>query len=104
LPNEVRADRADRIDDVSGGNAEALEELLGFSAARDLTDGQAMHREPDVGYRFGHRVADAARRVVIFHRDQPSLRGATSLDETVAIDRRDGVQIDHPDRGAAALS
>jgi len=97
LANEVRADRADRVDDVSGGNPEALEELFGFSAARDLTDGEPMHGEPGIGYRFGDRVADAARRIVIFHGNHMAAGRARRGDESVAIDRRHRVEVDHAD-------
>ena len=60
-----------RFDDVRRGNAEAIEQFLRLAAARDLAHGETVHREAGVGHRFGHRVADAARRVVILDRDQP---------------------------------
>src|SRR5437763_437038 len=74
-----------------------LEERFGFSAARDLTDGEPMHGDPGIRYRFGDRVADAARRIVIFHGNHMAAGRARRGDESVAIDRRHRVEVDHAD-------
>ena len=75
------------LDDVRGGDAEALEQLVGLAAARNLADGEALHREAGVGHRLGHRVADAARRVVILDRDEASAGRAPGRDERRRVDR-----------------
>src|SRR2546422_4729235 len=101
--DRLSSDRADSADDVRGGNAEAIEELFGFSATRDLADGEAMDREPGVGDRGRNRVADAAHRIVIFDGNQVSTGRTRGRDEPVAIDRRDGIEIDDADWHPARL-
>ena len=64
-----------------GGDAEPLEQLFGFAAARNLADREAVNREPGVGHRFRHRVANAARRVVIFDGDQMAAGRAAGGDQ-----------------------
>jgi hypothetical protein len=88
---------------VLRGNPVALEQFLGFAAARDLADGEAMDRESLVGNRRRHGVADSTDGIVILDGDQMSAGGARGGDQPVAIDRRDGVEIDHADRHAAGL-
>src|SRR5205814_5277384 len=84
--SSLSCQRAHFLDDVLRRNPESLEQLLWFSTARDLANREAADGQTRSGDRFRDRVADPPRRVVIFHRDQPSLGGATSLDEAVPID------------------
>ena len=83
-----------------GGDAEAIEQLVGLAAARNLADGEALHRDAGAGDRFGHRVADAARRVVILDGDEAAAGRAAGGDQAAAIDRRDRIEIDHANRRA----
>ena len=98
------SDASNFLNDVTGGNPEALDELFGLSAARDLANGQTADREAGVGHGFGHRVADAAGGIVVLDRDQASAGRARRGGERVAIDRRDRVEIDDPDQRASACS
>ena len=79
----------DGLDDVCGGDAEAVEQFVGLAAARNLADREAVHGEAGAGHRLGHRVADAARGVVILDRDQAAAGRARRGDEAVRIDRRE---------------
>jgi hypothetical protein len=46
----------DSRDDILGGNAESLDEFLGFSAARDLANREAADGQTRSGDRFRDRV------------------------------------------------
>src|SRR5213076_2840801 len=86
--------RTHRSNDVTRGNAVPVEQLFGLAAARDLANGEAMNGQPGIRDRRRDRVTDAARRVVILDGDQVSTRGAPGGDQRLAIDRRDGIEID----------
>jgi hypothetical protein len=62
-----------------------------------------VHRHALITQRGQHRVADAAVRIVVLHRDHPSAGGAGAFDERLAVDRLDAEEIDHADRDAFRL-
>src|SRR5437879_1319694 len=85
---------ADRFSNVAVGNALAIEQLFWFAAARKLAYGNAVHANPRLPDGPGHRVAYAARRVMILDRDDMPARCCASCDQRFTINWRDRVQID----------
>ena len=68
---------------------EAVEQFLRLAASGNLADGQPVHRMPASLTAFIHRVADAARRVMILDRDDAAARGSSCGDERRRVDRRE---------------
>jgi len=60
----------DRVNDVPGRDAEAIEELLGFSATRNSADCQSVDREALVSDRSRNGIPYPARGIVVFDRDE----------------------------------
>ena len=61
-------------DDVRGADAELVQHLFRFAAARNLADGKPGHRHAFGAHRLRHRIADPAGRVVILHGHNPVAR------------------------------
>ena len=64
------------VDDGAGGDAVAVEQLVGRAAARNLAHGETLARGSPVPDGLAHRVAEAAVRVVILDGDDRARRRA----------------------------
>lgn len=71
----------DSRDDVGGGDAVPVEQLLRRAAAWDFKDGQALYGEAATGNGSCDGVADAACTVVVLDRDQPAFGGLCTFDQ-----------------------
>src|SRR6266542_1919514 len=73
-----------------------IDKLLRRAAARNVADAEPLDGEPAGAHAGGHRIADAARGVVILDRDDP-LRVARASQQRARVDRLQRIEIDHTD-------
>src|SRR5919106_6792545 len=91
-----------------GHNRVCVDACLGQQVLGSAGTGQIPHRQLDdarpgwsIGQGFQNRVAQAAFRPVVFHRDDRPLGSGGGFQQRILIDRLDGVQVDYS--GADAL-
>src|SRR5262249_781462 len=90
-------DLANLREDGAAADAEPPEQLLWWTAARNLAHGEPVDRDAGGSDGFHDGVADAALRIVVFHRQGPVVAGARRLQERRRIDGLDAEEVDHPD-------
>ncbi|MEX2661070.1 MAG: hypothetical protein WD227_04025, partial [Vicinamibacterales bacterium] len=59
--------RADGIDDVPRGDAVAIEQFVGLTAARNFPNREAPHTDTGQRHRFADRITNAAGGIMILN-------------------------------------
>src|SRR4029453_8594192 len=85
------------------GNAVAVEQFCRLSATRQLADGEPANGQAGRSDSFAHRVADAARRVMILDGDNHALGRLAGGNERTGIYWLNRVGVDDPDIDALRL-
>ncbi len=84
-----------RLDDVTGGNAVAVEQLLGFAAVGNFAHGDPMDSDGGVTDGLCDGVSDPPCRIVVLDGHDAAAGRRPRRDERLAIHGRHRIQVDH---------
>ena len=80
-----------------------VDELVRFAAVRNGPHGELMDSDTFGPDGVEHGIAQPTVRIMIFDRQQSSMRRRCAFEQCRAVDRDDAVQIDDADRDAGRL-
>ena len=101
--HQTLASRSHCRNDVPGGDAVTVEQLVGRPAAGNLAHGESAHSKPVRSNRLRDGVANPTACVMVLDGDHPPLRVARAAHERGRIDRLQRIEIDDADIDALLL-